>query len=205
MKTFTAIVLAGLFFLILGVHTSDAQMCGCMGKMGEEGHMPMMGEDGHMPMMMGGGMHEGMMHADHPLWRDLAHLGLTERQKEAVREIKHGAIKVAIKKGADMKIAQLELKDLLEKEPVDMKAVEAKLKEIEALRTDIHLSFIKATEEIRSQLTPAQKKKLEEKKTKMCGHMMEQEDMKHHHADMEMEDTESSEGEEAPAMEHQHY
>jgi len=49
-------------------------------------------------------------------------------------------MKEMIKRRADKQIAKLELKDILGKDPVDMRAVEAKLKEIEAIETDMHLS-----------------------------------------------------------------
>ena len=61
-----------------------------------------------------------------------------------------------------MQIARIDLRDLLDKEHVDMKAVESKLKTIESLETDIRLSRIKAFEEIKSELTPDQRKKLKE-------------------------------------------
>jgi len=61
-----------------------------------------------------------------------------------------------------MRIVQIELKDLLSQDPVDMKAVEAKVKQLEMMRTEMHLSHIKAIEDIRTKLTPEQRKKLRE-------------------------------------------
>ncbi len=61
-----------------------------------------------------------------------------------------------------MRIAHIELKDLLAKDPMDMKAVEAKVKQSEALRTEMHLSHLKAMEEVKASLTPEQKKKFRE-------------------------------------------
>jgi Spy/CpxP family protein refolding chaperone len=49
---------------------------------------------------------------------------------------------------------------MLHKDSVDLQAVEAKLKQIESLKTDLHLSMIKAREEIKAKLTPEQRKKL---------------------------------------------
>jgi Spy/CpxP family protein refolding chaperone len=67
-----------------------------------------------------------------------------------------------IRKKADLKIARLELRELLHKEPVDMNAVEAQAKKTEGLRTAMLLDAIKAREEVKSKLTPEQRKKLRE-------------------------------------------
>ncbi len=111
---------------------------------------------------MGGGMGAGMMGAEHPLWKNLHELGLDEKQKEAAKRITRKTMREVIKKRADMQIARLDLRDALDEDTVDMKAVESKLKAIESLETDIYLSHIKAIEEIKSILTPDQRKKLKE-------------------------------------------
>lgn len=67
-----------------------------------------------------------------------------------------------IRKKADLKVARLELRELLHKEPVDMGAVESHAKKIESLRTSTLLDGIKSREEIKSKLTPEQRKKLKE-------------------------------------------
>ncbi len=63
---------------------------------------------------------------------------------------------------ADMRIAHIEQRDLLAKDPVDMKAVETIMKQTELLRTQMQLSRIKAMEEVKTKLTPDQKKKFRE-------------------------------------------
>ncbi len=68
-----------------------------------------------------------------------------------------------IKKKADEHIAEIELRDLLDLDNVDMKAVETKLKQIASLKTETQLSMIKALEEVKSKLTLEQRKKLKEK------------------------------------------
>jgi Spy/CpxP family protein refolding chaperone len=114
-------------------------------------------------MMCGGMMGSGMMGGEHHmLWRTLMSLGLNDQQKEAVKEIRDKTMKEAIKKRADLQIARIDLRDLLDKDHVDMNAVESKLKTIESLETDIHLSHIKAFEEIKAILTPDQRKKFRE-------------------------------------------
>jgi Spy/CpxP family protein refolding chaperone len=123
-----------------------------------------MGGPGMGSGMMGGcGMGgDRMMGGEHPMWRHLMSLNLDEQQKNALREIKSRMMKETIKSMADAKIVQIELMDLLSKEPVDMKAVEAKLNQLEKLRTEMHLSHIKAMEEMKAKLTPEQRKKFRE-------------------------------------------
>jgi Spy/CpxP family protein refolding chaperone len=114
------------------------------------------------PMRLHGMEIEGIPGADHLIWEHLMGLGLDEKQREAIKEIKSRVIKEAIRKRADERIAGIELKDLLDKDPVDMKAVEAKLKQIETIKSEMHLSLIGAREEIKSKLTPDQRKKFQE-------------------------------------------
>jgi Spy/CpxP family protein refolding chaperone len=136
--------------LVVFSMSAEAQMCGCM----DQGmhHGEMMGAMGRMHGM------DGMMGTEHPMWHMLKGLNLDDHQKESLRMIKNGVMKNMIRKSADLRIAQLEQKELLGKDPVDMNAVEAKLKQIEGIRTDMHLSLIKAMEEVKAELTPEQRK-----------------------------------------------
>jgi Spy/CpxP family protein refolding chaperone len=87
-------------------------------------------------------------------------------------------MKETIRRTADMRIVQIELKDLLSQDPVDMKAVEeAKVKQLEMMKTEMHLSHIKAMEDCKTKLTPEQRKKLREMIE--AGPMMEGMGMKH--------------------------
>lgn len=209
MKRF-AIVLAlvSLFMVMNLAYAQDPPMGG--GMMGGG----MMGGG-----MMGGGMMgegmmgEGMMGAEHPLWKSLKGLGLDEKQKDTAKRIIRKTMKEVIKKKADMQIAKIELRDALDEDTVDMKAVESKLKTIESLETDIHLSHIKAIEEIKSILTPDQRKNLKEmmerhpmmkkmgmmqgKGCGMMGGMMQ-------HGGMEKTSSPAEENEDKPEMEHVH-
>lgn len=173
MRAFLAVLAMGLFILA-GVFSAQAQ-CGMMGGGDQQqtgmmgGGMGMMGRGMGMGMMRGG-MMGGMMDMDdddHPMWRHFSALKLDDKQKEAIAGIRSKAIKEAIRKRADLKIAMLDLDDLMDKDTADIKAVEAKLRQIEALRTDMYLAKIKAHEEIKARLTPEQKKKLDEMKEKM--------------------------------------
>jgi Spy/CpxP family protein refolding chaperone len=96
------------------------------------------------------------------VWRHLAGLELNEKQKDAVREIESKVVKDSIRKRAEIEVAELELKETLDKDSVDLTAVEAIMKKIESLRKDMRLAYIKAFEEIKSKLTPEQRKKFKE-------------------------------------------
>jgi Spy/CpxP family protein refolding chaperone len=159
-------VLVGLFLGILSLfslsHNSHAEMRGPMGDPGKGCHdegMHMMPPPMGPPVM---DMMDGIPEAQHFMSEHLTCLGLDEKQREAIKEIKSRVVKETIKKRADGRIAGIELKDLLDKDPVDMKAVEEKLKQIEAIKTEMHLSLIQAREEVKSKLTPKQREKCKE-------------------------------------------
>jgi Spy/CpxP family protein refolding chaperone len=92
--------------------------------------------------------------------RLLAGLELNEKQKDSIKEIESKVARDSIRKGADIEIAELEVMEALDKDSVDLTAVEVILKKIEALRNELRVAHIKAIEEIKSKLTPDQKKKL---------------------------------------------
>jgi len=131
------------------------------GQMGGHGMAPgMKGGPGMECEMMGGrAMDHGMRGSDHPMWDLLKSLNLDEQQNTSIHEVKSRMMKDTIRKRADLRIAHIELKELLGKDQVDMKTVEAKVKQEEALRTDMHLSHIRAMEEVKAKLTPEQRKK----------------------------------------------
>ena len=135
-----------------------------------------MGGHGMGPGMMSGcgcgmGMGDRMMEGEHPMLKHLMGLNLDDQQKALIGEIKSRMMKETIRRTADMHIVQIELKDLLSQDPVDMKAVEAKLKQLEMMKTEMHISHLRAMEDVKTKLTPEQRKKFKE----MCeaGPIME--------------------------------
>jgi len=137
-------------------------------------------DHGMGPGMMGDcGMDGQMMGAEHHMSKHLMGLDLDEQQRTLIGEIKSRMMKDNIRRTADMRILQIELKDLLRQDPVDMKAVEAKVKQSEMVRTEMHLSHIKAMEDIKTKLTPEQRKKFREMLE--AGPMMEGMGMMHEH------------------------
>jgi Spy/CpxP family protein refolding chaperone len=156
-------ILFGFIFIAALVSNAQAQMCGdMMGGMGYEG----------MGMMHGmGGMHGGaiMMGEEHPMWKLLMGLGLDDKQKDALKSLRSKTMKDMVKRSADKQIAGIELKDLLDKDPVDMKSVEASVRKNESLKADMFIAHIKAHEEMKSILTPVQRKRLKEMMESGCG------------------------------------
>ena len=86
----------------------------------------------------------------HPMMMKLAALGLDDKQQETAKAIHAKVRKASIRKQADREIATIELGEILSHDPVDITAAEAKLKQIESVRTDLHLAHIKAREEIKT-------------------------------------------------------
>jgi Spy/CpxP family protein refolding chaperone len=100
----------------------------------------------------------GMPHQGHHDFMNFKKLNLNEKQEDALKEIENDTAKDLIRKKADEQIAQIELEELLEKDTVDLKAVEKKLKQIEALKTEFQLTVIKSTQKLKAILTPQQLK-----------------------------------------------
>jgi len=208
MKKLVAVL--AILLLLAMVAIAYAQDPGMMaeGSEMEPGMMGMMGKGSEMgPGMMGG----------HYILGKLMSVGLDEKQKDAVKEIVRKTMKETIKKRADLDIARIDLRDLLDKDSVNMKAVESKLKQIASLEADIHLSRIKAHEEIKSILTPDQRRKLKEMmehgmmmgkmgmmQGKGCEMMGGMKGGMMQHGNMETVTPPAEKSEEMPGMEHGH-
>jgi Spy/CpxP family protein refolding chaperone len=124
--------------------------------------------------MKGGGMMGGMpgggMGPQHHAFMDrIDRLNLDQNQKAVIGEIRLRTRKEMIKKRSDLQVALVELQEIVGKDPVDMKAAEAKLKQVEALRTAVHLTMLKEEEEIKAKLTPDQIKQLRATAEAGCG------------------------------------
>jgi Spy/CpxP family protein refolding chaperone len=159
MKKFVLVLLAVLFVFGLAVNSGAADMEKEKGS-GQHGMYRHEGCYGHSPMEM------------------FKKLGLDEKQKAAIREIHFKTRKAMIMKKADVKVAKLELQQVLSKDPVDMSAAEAAVKKIESLKAEMKMMHIKAIEEIKSNLNDEQKKEFSSMvrqammKREMMGHGM---------------------------------
>jgi len=132
----------------------------------------MMMGGGMMEMMHGGmgrGGHHGMMEhgglAEQPLislmLQNKGELQLTSEQVQKLEALRVSFQKGAIRRSADLQVAELELEELRKREPVDLAKVEAQVKRIETLRAEQRLNRIKVIEEGKALLTPEQRQKLE--------------------------------------------
>jgi hypothetical protein len=143
-------------------------MGGCMmsgGMMGPEmmgSMMPSM-MDGMMPGKMRGCMMitEGMMKGQMDMAQMRKALALSDEQSERLRAGLRPFQKEAILTLASMKVAELEMTDLLAAVKVDFGKVEAKLKEIEAMRTKVRLAHLRAAEAVKGVLNKEQMEKLQ--------------------------------------------
>ena len=112
----------------------------------------------------------GMAELNHSPWMHFQSLNLDKKQEETLREIENSVAKELIRKKADGRIAEIELRELLEKNIVDLNAVETKLKQIATIKTESQLILIKSIEKIKAKLTPEQREML--KKIRPMDHRM---------------------------------
>ncbi len=135
---------------------------GMMGGMGR-GMMGGMGRGmmGGMGSGMMGGMGPGMMgYGGHGRLQYLQQaLDLSDEQVNKIRSFFTESRKEAIKKGAEIRIANIELRELIRSPKTDMNAVKAKLDEIARLRTALSMARIEKHEKVKSVLTPEQLEK----------------------------------------------
>jgi len=114
---------------------------------------------------MGGyGEKAGMMGREHGyFFRGIfSKLDLTEDQTKKAERIKSAYKKETIKLGADASVAEIELRELMSEETVNLEKVKGKIKEIEGLKARLRLYRIEKLEEFKKILDAKQLKKLRE-------------------------------------------
>jgi len=116
--------------------------------------------DGHGQMMgmgtmdrMGDMMGMCMQHADM--------MGLTDDQLLKMKPMHSEMQKKQARFKADLKIAEIELMDILEVKDFDLEKASAAVKKIEDIKTAHHLEMLKAMKEMRTVLTDEQFKKMQ--------------------------------------------
>lgn len=148
MKKIGLILIAACFITGLVVASASAQMGSkCM--------------DMGCGMGMGGGGGMGMWDSAHAM-HVISALGLDDNQSTEVKALLRKLQKEMIQKRADIQVAEIELREILEKDPVDVKVAETKVKQIASLKTDAAMMHIQGVEDVKAKLTPDQKKKLSE-------------------------------------------
>jgi Spy/CpxP family protein refolding chaperone len=127
------------------------------------------GDKGMGMMGTGNAMHEEMH-----LFHTIKSLDLKDKQIEDITALHNNYAKILVVKRADVQVSEIELKEILGKEPVDLKAAEDKVKQTEGIKSDIRIQLLRFNEEAKALLTPEQKTALKKKldMTSMHGSMM---------------------------------
>ena len=94
--------------------------------------------------------------------RNREKLDLSAAQVKNLEQLRNDFQKESIRKDADLRVAEMDLTNLLNGEKTDMAKVEAKVREIERLRGDLRIARIRTIEKGKEQLTADQRKKLQE-------------------------------------------
>jgi hypothetical protein len=87
-------------------------------------------------------------------------LALTPAQVQALERLRADFQKEAIRADADLRVAEMDLGQLLSAEPADLTAVEAKIREIEKRRADLRVARVRTIESGRALLSVDQREKL---------------------------------------------
>ncbi len=89
-------------------------------------------------------------------------LELTPGQVQELERLRSEFERDAIRREADVRIAEMDLAVLLRTDPVDLGKVEGKVHEAERLRSDLRLARIRVIEQGKAQLTADQQRRLRE-------------------------------------------
>ena len=123
-----------------------------------EGHGQMMEMD-HMDMMGG-----DMMCMEHA-----KKMGLTDEQMEKMKPLHREMQKKQIRSKADLKIAEIELKEIMEVKDFDLDKATAAVKKIEDMKTARHLEMLKDMKDMRAILTDEQFKNMQKMMSMKMG------------------------------------
>ena len=88
-------------------------------------------------------------------------LELTPDQVTRLEGLRNDFARDAIRRGAEVRIAELDLGTLLEQDPPDMAKVEAKVREVAQLRADLRIARLRTIEQGKAVLTAEQKVRLQ--------------------------------------------
>jgi Spy/CpxP family protein refolding chaperone len=151
------------------------QLAGRLGAFGAELAQQMPSGRGGMGSM--GGLMERMMGdpTERPLITIMLNhrteLGLSADQVGRLEALRGDFTREAIRRGADIRIAELDLATLLEQDPVDLTKVEPKVREVAQLRADLRIARLRTVEQGKAVLTPEQRTRLQ---AMLSGGMMMQ-------------------------------
>ncbi len=123
------------------------------------GHERMMGTQGKEGMERGMGMSGyGGGYGGGPFDIDMLkeQLKLNDDQMAKLKKIRSDYQKEMIKRHANMRVAEMELWEILDTKTLDMAKAEKKVKELEGMRSDLMMYRIKALQDTQKFLTPEQ-------------------------------------------------
>jgi len=89
-----------------------------------------------------------------------AELGLSPAQVSALERIRADYQREAVRRDADLRIAEMDVATLRRTEPLDLVQVEARVREAERLRADMRMARIRTIEQGKAQLTAEQRDRL---------------------------------------------
>jgi Spy/CpxP family protein refolding chaperone len=154
MKTNVLISIMGLIAMLgLAVQPSlaDSEQAGAHAHSGKHGCCEMM--MGHM-----GHDSQSADHLQH-LLKHQKEIGLAEEQVKKLKAIELDFDRGRIKSGAEIQVAERELRALAEDEKTDLSAIEAKVKQSEMLEVGLRMLAFKARHDALAVLTPEQRAK----------------------------------------------
>ena len=108
--------------------------------------------------------HMDMMGGDMMCMEHAHEMGLTDDQMMQMKPLHREMQKKQIRFKADLKIAEIELMEIMEVKDFDLDKASSAVKKIEDLKTTQHLEMLKAMQDMRAILTDEQFKKMQ----KMC-------------------------------------
>lgn len=153
-----------------GAADSMMGMHGQGGMMGGSGMGMMHGRSG---MMGGSGMH-GHGGTEAP-WISLAlrqaqDLALSGEQIDELKSLRTAFEKQAIRQSAEIRVAELELSELLAAQPVNLPTVEEKVRQIASQRAELRMERIRTLEQGKAVLTAEQREQLQQQVAKAGAH-----------------------------------
>jgi Spy/CpxP family protein refolding chaperone len=130
--------------------------------------MPMKGHGARHGQMMEMGPMD-MMGGDMMCMEQANKMGLTDDQMMRMKPIHREMQKKQIRSKADLKIAEMELMEIMEVKDFDLDKASSAVKKIEDLKTARHLEMLKAMKDMRAILTDEQFKKMHKMMPMMMG------------------------------------
>ncbi len=96
------------------------------------------------------------------LLRNREKIGLSDEQVKKLEQLRSDFEKETIRNEADIRVAEIDLNNLLQAPSADMGKIEAKIRDIERLRADLRIARIRAIDKGKALLSPDQRKRLQE-------------------------------------------